>query len=78
MQQMVKKLVMDTPVNPDMVWKGIRRLSTVSIHIKKGGGDNPLEIFESMNSTGLELSNTASYTDFYITEVQYRSTRKNL
>ena len=42
----------------DTVWNGIHRLDIVSILIEKEGGDKPQEIFESLNSTGLNLSIT--------------------
>ena len=53
-----EKELVNNKIDPDIIWKGIRRLTTVSIHIKKDGGDEPQEIFESMNSTGMGLSNT--------------------
>ena len=43
-------------INPDIIWNGIRHLTMVQILIDKD--DNPQEIFESMNSTGLNLSET--------------------
>ena len=42
--------------NPDIVWRGIRRLTMVQILIDEK--DNAQAIFESMNSTGLDLSET--------------------
>ena len=42
----------------DTIWNGIHRLGIVSILIEKNGGDKPQEIFESLNSTGLDLSIT--------------------
>ncbi|MDI1495478.1 MAG: hypothetical protein K8823_786 [Cenarchaeum symbiont of Oopsacas minuta] len=53
-----KNKISNDKVDPDKIWSGFRSLTTVSILIKKDGGDNPQEIFESMNSTGLALSNT--------------------
>lgn len=41
---------------PDIIWRGIRRLTLVQILIDKK--DNAQAIFESMNSTGLDLSET--------------------
>lgn len=41
--------------NPDIVWEGIRRLEIVSVSLTQGQ-DNPQLIFESMNSTGKDLS----------------------
>lgn len=40
----------------DKIWRGINRLAMVEIHIEKE--DNAQVIFESMNSTGLDLSQT--------------------
>ena len=41
--------------NPNIVWDGIQRLDVVSISLD-AGRDNPQLIFESMNSTGKDLS----------------------
>lgn len=40
----------------DTIWRGINRLQLVEIKIERG--DNAQAIFESMNSTGLDLSQT--------------------
>lgn len=42
--------------NFDVIWKGIQKLTVV--HIAANDQDNAQRIFESMNSTGLELSTT--------------------
>lgn len=41
--------------DPNVVWNGIQRLEVVSISLDQGR-DNPQLIFESMNSTGKDLS----------------------
>ena len=71
-----KKQIINSHVNPDIIWKGIRRLSTVSIHIKKDGGDDPQEIFESMNSTGLELSNTDLIRNYILMKYDVKQQEK--
>lgn len=43
-------------INPDVIWMGIKRLTIVQILI--GDKDDAQAIFESMNSTGLDLSET--------------------
>lgn len=43
--------------NPSVIWNGIQRLDVVSISLD-AGKDNPQLIFESMNSTGKDLSST--------------------
>ncbi len=43
-------------INPDIIWRGIRKLTMVQILIDEK--DNAQAIFESMNSTGLDLSET--------------------
>ncbi len=43
-------------INPDIIWRGIRKLTIVEILIDEK--DNAQAIFESMNSTGLDLSET--------------------
>ena len=50
--------------DPDVVWDGIRRLEVVTISLAQGQ-DNPQLIFESMNSTGKDLS-TADLVRNYV------------
>lgn len=50
--------------DPNIVWDGIRRLEVVSISLAQGQ-DNPQLIFESMNSTGKDLS-TADLVRNYV------------
>ena len=48
----------------DIIWRGIQRLTTV--HIEIGDRDNAQRIFESMNSTGLDLSKTDLIQNFLL------------
>lgn len=48
----------------DVIWRGIQRLTTV--HIEIGDRDNAQRIFESMNSTGLDLSKTDLIQNFLL------------
>lgn len=41
--------------HPNAVWRGVRKLQVISVALDQGK-DNPQEIFESMNSTGKDLS----------------------
>lgn len=50
--------------SPDVVWDGLRRLEVVTISLAQGQ-DNPQLIFESMNSTGKDLS-TADLVRNYV------------
>ncbi|WP_261254023.1 DUF4268 domain-containing protein [Bifidobacterium polysaccharolyticum] len=50
--------------DPNSVWAGLRRLEVVSISLTQGQ-DNPQVIFESMNSTGKDLS-TADLVRNYV------------
>ena len=50
--------------DPNSVWAGLRRLEVVSISLTQGQ-DDPQAIFESMNSTGKELS-TADLVRNYV------------
>lgn len=45
----------ETIGNPNVVWRGIRKLQVISVSLEQGK-DNPQAIFESMNSTGKDLS----------------------
>lgn len=51
--------------DPNMVWDGIQRLDVVSISLD-AGRDNPQLIFESMNSTGKDLSSADLIRNFVI------------
>ena len=62
-------------LNIETIWLGIRKLNTISVHIKKDGGDNPQEIFESMNSTGLDLSETDLIRNYIL--MQYSVKEQN-
>lgn len=46
---------LDTIGDPNIIWRGIRKLEVISISLEQGK-DNPQAIFESMNSTGKDLT----------------------
>lgn len=54
-QRLCKKLSEDG-VDFEVMWRGVKRITVVLIRIDSG--DNAQEIFESMNSTGLALTQT--------------------
>ena len=51
--------------NPNAVWDGLQRLDIVSISLA-AGQDNPQLIFESMNSTGKDLSSADLVRNFVL------------
>lgn len=51
--------------NPNAVWEGLQRLDIVSISLA-AGQDNPQLIFESMNSTGKDLSSADLVRNFVL------------
>ena len=51
--------------SPNVIWDGIRRLEAVSISLD-AGKDNPQLIFESMNSTGKDLSSADLIRNFVL------------
>lgn len=51
--------------DPNLVWDGIQRLDVVSISLD-AGRDNPQLIFESMNSTGKDLSSADLIRNFVL------------
>lgn len=51
--------------DPNIVWAGIQRLEIVSISLTQGQ-DNPQLIFESMNSTGKDLSSADLIRNFVL------------
>ena len=51
--------------NPNVIWDGIQRLEIVSISLD-AGKDNPQLIFESMNSTGKDLSSADLIRNFVL------------
>ena len=58
----------------DLVWKGILNLTAVSILL--GEGDDPQAIFESMNSTGLDLSETDLIQNYLLMGGNYQWQKK--
>ena len=51
--------------DPNLIWDGIQRLDVVSISLD-AGRDNPQLIFESMNSTGKDLSSADLIRNFVL------------
>ncbi len=51
--------------DPNVIWNGIQRLEVVSISLD-AGKDNPQLIFESMNSTGKDLSSADLIRNFVL------------
>ena len=51
--------------DPNIVWDGIQRLDVVSISLD-ANQDNPQLIFESMNSTGKDLSSADLIRNFVL------------
>ena len=51
--------------DPNVVWSGLQRLEVVSISLTQGQ-DNPQLIFESMNSTGKDLSSADLIRNFVL------------
>lgn len=51
--------------NPNLIWDGIQRLEVVTISLAQGR-DNPQLIFESMNSTGKDLSTADLVRNFVL------------
>ena len=51
--------------DPNVIWDGIQRLEIVAIGLKQGQ-DNPQLIFESMNSTGKDLSTADLVRNFVL------------
>lgn len=56
---------LDALEDPNLVWDGIQRLEIVSISLAQGK-DNPQLIFESMNSTGKDLSSADLIRNFVL------------
>lgn len=54
-----------SPADLDCVWKGIDKLLVVDVSLERGQ-DNPQLIFESLNSTGLELSQADLIRNFVL------------
>lgn len=61
-------------IKPDVVWRGIQRLTIVEILI--GEKDNAQAIFESMNSTGLDLSATDMIQNYLLMSEDSTSQRR--
>ncbi len=52
-------------VDPDVVYRGIKKLVVVDIHLTRGQ-DDPQMIFESLNSTGLDLTQADLIRNFVL------------
>lgn len=59
-----KTLLANTNVSSDEMWLGIKRLTVVTVMISDQG--DPQAIFESMNSTGLSLSDTDMIQNYFL------------
>jgi uncharacterized protein with ParB-like and HNH nuclease domain len=62
------ELALSRGITPKTIFKGINLLNIVEIVLEKGV-DDPQEIFESINSTGLELSNSDLIRNFLLMSV---------
>ncbi|WOV92387.1 MAG: DUF262 domain-containing HNH endonuclease family protein [Candidatus Nitrosoabyssus spongiisocia] len=60
----------------DTVWNGIHNLNIVSIVIDKNGGDKPQEIFEGLNSTGLDFSTTDLIRNYVLMRYDTKKQKK--
>ena len=60
-----KELLQQTPVSPSEIFSAIKRLDVVDIRLKISE-DNPQLIFESLNSTGLDLSEADKVRNFIL------------
>jgi uncharacterized protein with ParB-like and HNH nuclease domain len=63
--QLFKELLQTTPVSPNEIFQAIKRLDIVDIRLKTSE-DNPQLIFESLNSTGLDLSEADKVRNFIL------------
>jgi uncharacterized protein with ParB-like and HNH nuclease domain/predicted transport protein len=57
-----------TDLGPDQLWQGISKLMVVDIALERGK-DNPQLIFESLNSTGLRLSETDKIRNYVLMDL---------
>ena len=72
----LESLLDEADVSADAVWEAITRLDLVYISLEKGK-DDPQAIFESLNSTGKNLSSTDLIRNFVLMD-QEQSVQENL
>ncbi len=63
-----------TPLTPDEVFAGLERLSMVGISLERRH-DNPQLIFDSLNSTGLDLSEADRIRNFVLMDLPFKEQR---
>ena len=61
-----KKKVADGVLTPDQIYESISKLDIVGIILDKEQGDDPQLIFESLNSTGMDLSKSDLIRNFIL------------
>lgn len=63
-----KRLIEESPVSAEKLYEAVFRLEIVEIQLDK---ENPQEIFESLNSTGLDLSNADLLRNYLLMSLSY-------
>jgi len=63
-----KNLIKESDVSPELLYESVFRLEIVEIQLDK---ENPQEIFESLNSTGLDLSNADLLRNYLLMSLSY-------
>lgn len=63
-----KKLIYNSKVEIDKLYEALYRLEIVEIQLDK---ENPQSIFESLNSTGLDLTNTDLLRNYLLMSLEY-------
>ena len=64
-----RKRIAETDCNAEEIYKAIQKLNIVGINVEIG--ENPQEIFESINSTGLELSQSDLVRNYLLMALDY-------
>lgn len=63
-----KQMIAESHVSPEKLYESVFRIEIVEIQLDK---ENPQEIFESLNSTGLDLSNADLLRNYLLMSLNY-------
>ncbi|MCQ2467694.1 MAG: DUF262 domain-containing HNH endonuclease family protein [Clostridia bacterium] len=66
--QLFKDLILNSTISAEKLYEAIYRLEIVEIQLDK---ENPQEVFESLNSTGLDLSNADLLRNYLLMSLDY-------
>lgn len=73
----LKQQIQMSGINPTKIWEGVTKLAVVDVALEQGR-DNPQLIFESLNSTGLDLSQADLIRNYVLMGLRTDGDQENL